>query len=305
MVFELPSFLLQGSNIGTNALRGSSDCSVFACTNYTGPPGCPTDEECTQDGGECTTFGHCEDTDCPNYQCPDSPTPSPTFTAYFLVQSSTSASFSASFQHGDSSYVRHRFVRVFLNGEMINDFDSDEVGGSSSTFSGTITGLTPQTLYYWTIQLGYYGGPSDYQDPQLTSYVDQDMFTTYDEVVANLIVSPFSDSLSVPWSFTASVNTYWSLQIDGVEIYTGSGDRQKSGVYTFTTYGSHTFDLYVWNYSEYDVDSAFVIIEKPGAQPYIYTTKNGTTKWWPATAYVYSNGWKEATASIYDNGWNP
>ena len=36
---------------------------------------------------------------------------------------------------------------------------------------------------------------------------------------------------------------------------------------------------------------------------YIYATKNGTTKWWPATPYIYSNGWQPATAYVYSNGW--
>lgn len=45
-----------------------------------------------------------------------------------------------------------------------------------------------------------------------------------------------------------------------------------------------------------------------GITPWIYATKNGITKWWPATVYIYKNsseGWVQAQPYIYDNGeWN-
>lgn len=28
------------------------------------------------------------------------------------------------------------------------------------------------------------------------------------------------------------------------------------------------------------------------ATPYVYGTKNGVTKWWPATEYIYNGGWQ-------------
>lgn len=244
-------------------------------------------------------------TSYPTYTVVAQWSPLPALTGTFTAQSSTSASFTATFSNGDSSYLRHRFIRVWLNGSLIGDYYSSSAGGASSTFSGTITGLTPSTLYYWAIQLGYFEGPSDYQNPVMASYTDQGQFDTYDQPYASLTVPSETTSLTVPWSFTASVNTWWALQIDGTEVYSGSGDRSQSGSYTFTTYGVHTFTLYVWNHSEYDVDSATVTIKRPGAQAYVYATKNGVEKWWPATVYVYNNGWTEATAHVYSGGWQP
>ena len=46
-------------------------------------------------------------------------------------------------------------------------FDSSEVGGGTSTFVGTITGLSPGTTYEWICNMYYWGGSwivSDYSD---------------------------------------------------------------------------------------------------------------------------------------------
>ena len=176
-----------------------------------------------QTGCQVYCQGPCEEvcqTTC-QITCLSGQGPKPTFSASFTVQSPTSVSFFAEFKNGDSDYSRHRFVRISLNSNIIGDYYSNESSGGNNSFSGVITNLTPSTLYYWIVQLGYFNGPEDYQNPELASYSDQGMFET---------------------------------------------DAQ-------------------------------------GAQPYVYTTKNNITQWWPATAYIYTNDWKKAIISIYDEGW--
>lgn len=79
---------------------------------------------------------------------------SASFEAYVSPDSSngTKAYLSASFTDGDPSYSYQRKVVVSINGATF-EFLSSEVGGSDSTFSGTITGLTAGTRYYWTATL--------------------------------------------------------------------------------------------------------------------------------------------------------
>lgn len=100
---------------------------------------------------------------------------SATFVAYVNPDSTngTRAYLSAAFTDGDASYSYQRKVVVNINGTTF-EFLSAEVGGSDSTFSGTITGLTAGTTYRWyaTLYVRVSGGWS------ATDYYDSGYVTT-------------------------------------------------------------------------------------------------------------------------------
>lgn len=107
------------------------------------------------------------------------------FEAYVSPDSSngTRAYLSAAFTDGDPSYSYQRKVVLSINNTTF-EFLSNEVGGSDSTFSGTITGLTAGTSYRWaaTLYVRVSGGWSatDYYD---SGYVTTSGGTTGDGYV--------------------------------------------------------------------------------------------------------------------------
>lgn len=77
------------------------------------------------------------------------------FSGGFSNVTQNSAEFSASFSGGDSSFANWRYVELVITGHDTYLIQSDRLGGSSSTFSQTITGLSPSSSYRWTATLGY------------------------------------------------------------------------------------------------------------------------------------------------------
>lgn len=56
--------------------------------------------------------------------------------------------------------------------------------------------------------------------------------------------------------------------------------------------------------TDWQIYTAVAIWQRLGPQAYIWATKDGTTKWWPATPYIYDNGWHQVQPRIYDGGWH-
>lgn len=89
----------------------------------------------------------------------------------------------AKFTGGSSDYSYERSIDVRVIGVGVFEFNSAEVGGSTSTFSGYVTGLSPGTKYEWVCNLYYWNGDwevSDYSDEgTATTYADSDSGKTY------------------------------------------------------------------------------------------------------------------------------
>ena len=111
------------------------------------------------------------------------------FSCSFSSITESSAKFSGSFTGGDSSYSRSRYVLLNIDGVGQYQITSSSVGGSNSSFSKTISGLDPDTTYYWDAQLGYIANNTI----TWTNYTDSGKFTTD------------SESINVKqWSWTSS-----------------------------------------------------------------------------------------------------
>ncbi len=66
----------------------------------------------------------------------------------------SSATFTARFTGGDSSYSRYRYVRLEVDGRTFQ-IKSTRMGGASSSFEKKITRLDPDTKYSWSATAGY------------------------------------------------------------------------------------------------------------------------------------------------------
>lgn len=86
----------------------------------------------------------------------------------------TQLSVYARFTGGASDYTDKRSIDIRITGVGTFSFDSSEVGGGTSTFVGTITGLSPGTTYEWVCNLYYWGG-----DWIVSDYYDEGTVTTY------------------------------------------------------------------------------------------------------------------------------
>lgn len=86
----------------------------------------------------------------------------------------TKAYVSGTFSGGASDYSYNKRIYLTVLGNASYYFESPQISGGYNTFSGTITGLTPNTTYYWQCQLqvrvtGGWG---------TASYEDNGSFTT-------------------------------------------------------------------------------------------------------------------------------
>lgn len=77
------------------------------------------------------------------------------FSASFSNVTQTSALFRATFSGGDSAFGGWRYVELVITGDDTYLIRSSSSGGSSSSFSKTISGLSPSSSYRWTATLGY------------------------------------------------------------------------------------------------------------------------------------------------------
>lgn len=80
----------------------------------------------------------------------------------------------AKFTGGADDYTFKRLIDVRITGVGTFEFSSQKVGGGESTFVGTITGLSPGTIYEWVCNLYYWGG-----DWIVSDYSDEGTVTTY------------------------------------------------------------------------------------------------------------------------------
>lgn len=77
------------------------------------------------------------------------------FSASFSSVTQTSAFFQATFTGGDAGFAGWRYVELEITGDDTYLIRSNSSGGSSSSFSKTISGLSPSSSYRWTATLGY------------------------------------------------------------------------------------------------------------------------------------------------------
>ena len=62
-------------------------------------------------------------------------------------------------------------------------------------------------------------------------------------------ISASGDGLKISWSWTASANTWWNIDVDGVMVDYGRGDTSGSGNRTVSSYGNHVVAIYVNYYN--------------------------------------------------------
>lgn len=99
----------------------------------------------------------------------------------------------------DYSYQRSITVRVIGVGSF--DFDSEETGGGTSTFSGYIDGLSPGTEYEWVCNLFYWNGGWTVSD-----YSDEGTSTTYEDSSTGKVY--INGESYTPYIYTNSWNSY-------------------------------------------------------------------------------------------------
>lgn len=159
--------------------------------------------------------------------------------------------------------------------------------------------------------------------------------TYYDEIFTDIPLT--SDStLRVYYKLKAGIYTMTIHTIlDGRDIDTKSGNytRQETtvgawitslhdlhgliipdGYFDYATAGSRTGVQLGWD-SRLALDSNIEMWARwdstppgPTKGPYIWATKNGTTKFWPATAFIVPAGsstFRQSDAKVYSNGWKP
>ena len=152
----------------------------------------------------------------------------------------------------------------------IPSYDSTHYDFSYCSPSGAMTCPTSNfSVDYYFVKTRVDGYVVLYYDDVSQGVVDSDIFT---------IGQTYRVSTYMP-SYDSTQYKYDHAEINGVILGT-----------TFTAPSTNFY-----------IDYFFV----HKCQPYIYATKNGVTKWWPATVYIYKNStdkWVEAQPHIYDNG---
>ena len=110
--------------------------------------------------------------------------------------------------------------------------------------------------------------------------------------MASITASQVGTSKTIQYSWTAEANTWWNVDIDGVQVDSGRGDTSGSGTYTVSSYGSHTVALYVnktGGGSEYP-STTVTLVEPPPVTYSCYAAQHNTAniiEWsWSASALV-------------------
>lgn len=85
-----------------------------------------------------------------------------------------SADFIASFTGGSSDYNNYRYVRMYFDGTYQGDFQSNEYGGSESTFDFTVDNIPSNTMIHWRAVLCY----KDAEGIHETEYENSGWFKT-------------------------------------------------------------------------------------------------------------------------------
>lgn len=154
--------------------------------------------------------------------------------------------------------------------------------------------------------------------------------TYYDEIFTDVPLTGNS-TLRVYYKLKASVYTMTiHTLLDGrqVDVKSGNYTRQTAtvgtwinslrdtkgliipdGYFDYATVGSSTGVVLGWN-STVALDSNVEMWARwdstgPTKGPYIWATKGGITKFWPATAYIVPSGtsFRQSQSKIYSNGW--
>lgn len=125
------------------------------------------------------------------------------FSASFSSIRETSARFTASFTGGDASFSRYRYVALDVGSDYY-EIRSSSAGGSSSSFSRTVSGLSSGTRYTWHAQLGYDNGSGI----TWLSLTASGSFTT---AKAQLGVDPWSWTASNGGASAAQTRNFYSV----------------------------------------------------------------------------------------------
>ena len=165
------------------------------------------------------------------------------FSASFTSITSSSAVFSAEFTGGDSGYTRYRYVLLEIDGTEYQ-ITSAELGGATSTFSKTITGLSANTNYSWTATLGYIAN----NVIAWTSNTDSGSFRT------SATSTTWSISSNTSWGTLSDTKTV-SQSISRYTLYRYKVVFAYSGTATCYTTGSFDTKGYLSTSSSYSSSS--------------------------------------------------
>lgn len=131
----------------------------------------------------------------------------------------SSATFTARFTGGDSSYSRYRYVSLEVDGRTF-EIKSTRMGGASSSFEKKITRLDPDTKYSWFAQVGYESQGTIYW----LDFTDSGSFRTDPAPIA-----------VTPWSWTKSNGEATTTQTrTAYDVLHGNAEADQ-------------FSHYVWN----------------------------------------------------------
>ena len=129
----------------------------------------------------------------------------------------SSATFTARFTGGDSSYSRYRYVSLEVDGRTF-EIKSTRMGGASSSFEKKITRLDPDTKYSWFAQVGYESQGTIYW----LDFTDSGSFRTDPAPIA---VTPWSWTKSNGEATTTQTRTAYDVLSKVLEMRIAKGDE--------------------------------------------------------------------------------
>ena len=206
------------------------------------------------------------------------------------------------FQQGFGNTVSYSFSCT-VSGTYYTIDDENYNNRVSSSFSSTYASGTINNVSYGSHTFYLYVNMNGTQyGPYSCSFV------VVQPSITSFTVSQVDTSNTVQYSFTCNTSgTYYTIDDENnVNLVSSSlSSSSGSGTINNVSYGTHTFSLYVnMEGVAYGPKKCTFSVVSPGAQAYIYATKGGVTKWWPATVYIYDSGWQPTTPKIYSGGWN-
>lgn len=111
-----------------------------------------------------------------------------------------SAKLHAFFYGGVEGYANYRYIKIWIDGNLVSTVRSRNPGSSESYFDTTITGLFPGTSYDYYVVLCYVSGNSD---PIETDYSKSGVILTLSRPKGRLIY--IGNSRGVPERYVAYI----------------------------------------------------------------------------------------------------